>query len=90
MTLALGPFQLERPLGRGGSGEVWSARPRGDGRRVAVKVMTAYRARDPDFVTAFRNEVRAVARLDHPNIVRVFDYGTIDETAERQLGGSLP
>jgi serine/threonine protein kinase len=63
----LGPFVLEYPIGRGGMGEVWLAHHRVDGVPVAIKVLTHGGAGDDRFIAAFRDEVRAVAALDHPS-----------------------
>ena len=87
--LCLGLFDLDRPIGKGGMGEVWRATHRGMRVAVAVKVMTANRARDPDFVASFRDEVRAVAALDHPRIVHVHDHGSVDARAEEVSEGRL-
>jgi serine/threonine protein kinase/tetratricopeptide (TPR) repeat protein len=84
----LGPFVLEGLLAKGGMGEVWGA-VHASGQPVAVKVLTAARARDPVVLRALQREARAVAGLDHPGIVTVFDYGVIDERAEQDSGGQL-
>ena len=60
-------------------GEVWRGRDLRLGRPVAVKVLHGAQA-DPHFRTRFRNEAQHAARLSHPNIATVFDYG--EETAE--------
>ena len=70
-------------------GVVWLARHRGLGVDVAVKVLTASHARDAEFATAFRDEVRAVAALDHPRIVHVHDHGSVDGAAEEASEGAL-
>ena len=57
-------------------GTVWSATHRRSGTPVAVKVM--HQKAEPWFLSQFREEVRSVASLDHPNVVRVFDYGQLD------------
>lgn len=77
----LGPFELLDPLARGGMGEVWLARHTTSGADVAIKVITADYARHPGFVESLRHEVRAMARLSHPHIVRVLDQGEIDGVA---------
>lgn len=69
----LGSFQLEHRLAAGGVGEIWSATQRDTGAPVAVKVVPALR--DPRLRAAFADEVRAVARLAHPHVVRVFEHG---------------
>ncbi len=84
----LGPFELERPLARGGMGEVWRATHRELGQPVAVKVVRADRA-DAAALRAARAEVEAVAALDHPNIVRIFDFGTIDARAAADSDGRM-
>src|SRR5687768_6325962 len=75
----IGPFDICDLLGRGGMGEVWRAVHRGSGVAVAIKGMTGDRARHPAYRSLFEAEVRAVARLDHPGIVRVLDTGQLDE-----------
>jgi serine/threonine protein kinase/tetratricopeptide (TPR) repeat protein len=86
--IRLGPFELQGLLAKGGMGEVWGA-VHASGQPVAVKVLTAARARDPAVVRALHREARAVAGLDHPGVVTVFDYGVIDEGAERDSDGQL-
>jgi eukaryotic-like serine/threonine-protein kinase len=81
-SIPLGPFRLDRCIGRGGMAEVWSGVHAAQGVPVAVKVMTGERAREASFRAAFRNEVQAVASLDHPGIVLVFDHGEVGRDAE--------
>src|SRR2546430_11710720 len=50
-------------------------------RHVAIKVLPAYFAHDPDFTERFRREARAVARLDHPNILPIYDFGDQDHVS---------
>ncbi|MFT4626195.1 MAG: tetratricopeptide (TPR) repeat protein [Myxococcota bacterium] len=93
MKLALGPFQLIRPVARGGMAEVWRARHQVQGIPVAIKVMTDKYAVDPDYVRRFRDEVRAVAALDHPGVVMVLDHGVIPaevaaQSSERLIEGA--
>lgn len=79
--ILLGPFELDAAIGRGGMGEVWKGVHVEHQVRVAVKVITSERALRPHYLSAFKNEVRATAGLDHPSIVMVLDYGVIDEVA---------
>ncbi|MEZ4432584.1 MAG: protein kinase [bacterium] len=88
MSIPLGPFDLLHPAGRGAMGEVWQARHRVEGVGVAVKVVTAPIGRRRRFRTAFAHELRAVARLDHPGIVRIYDHGEIGP--EAAADGRLP
>jgi len=80
--IRLGPFELDAQIGQGGMGEVWRAHHARQKTSVSVKLLTAESARDASFLVAFRNEVRAAASLDHPNIVLVYDYGEVDAAAE--------
>src|SRR5687768_8521134 len=73
MPVAVGPFALVEPIGRGGMGTVWRAVHVLSSTVVAVKVLRA--ASGDASLAAFRNEVRAVARLDHPGIAMVLDVG---------------
>ncbi len=75
--IGLGPFDLFAEIGRGGAGQVWSAVHRDQHQPVAVKFLSPQRASHPTFRAVFHNEVRAVAALNHPAIVRVFDYGEV-------------
>ncbi len=74
----LGPYQILAPLGAGGMGEVWKARDRRLGRDVALKLLPAEFAQDPNSRKRFELEARAVAALNHPNIVALYDIGNQD------------
>ena len=67
---------LEAELGRGGMGRVFRARDERLGRSVAVKVLRPESAANPDFRARFAREARTLARLEHPGIVAVHDFGT--------------
>jgi serine/threonine protein kinase len=69
----LGPYKVLEPLGAGGMGAVYLCEQVQLRRRVAVKVMTGKYAADRSSVERFYREARAVAALDHPNIVRAYD-----------------
>jgi len=71
-------------------GEVWAGIHREQQVPVAVKVLLTASARNPSVQQAFRNEVRAVAGLDHPGIVVVYDHGLIPPEAEAATAGRLP
>jgi len=62
-------------LGQGGMGAVYKARQPGLDRLVAVKILPPDAARDPAFAERFAREARALAKLNHPNIVAVYDFG---------------
>ena len=71
----LGDFRLVREIGRGGMGVVYEAEQLSMGRRVALKVLPFAALLDEKALQRFRNEVRAAAALDHPNIVAVHSVG---------------
>jgi TolB-like protein len=68
----LGPYEILAHIGAGGMGEVYRARDPRLGREVAIKVLTAAMAHDPDRLARFQREARAVAALNHPHIVTIF------------------
>ncbi len=77
-TVIADRYRVVRTLGQGGMATVYLADDRNTGQQVAVKVMHDDLANDPEFVRRFATEARAAASLDHPNIVRVLDYGSYD------------
>jgi predicted Ser/Thr protein kinase len=74
-------YRVDRVLGRGGMGAVYRAHDMRLERDVAIKVVRAELLNDPDARTRFRREAQLVARLQHPGIVAVFDYGTLPDGA---------
>src|ERR1700683_251850 len=73
-----GPYKIIALLGSGGMGEVYRARDTRLLRDVALKVLPASFTNDPERLRRFEQEARAVAALNHPNIVSVYDVGTDD------------
>jgi eukaryotic-like serine/threonine-protein kinase len=73
----LSHFHLEELIGGGGMGAVFRARDERLDRIVAIKVIP-FVGDDPEMQRRFRNEAQSAARLDHPNIARVFDVGMFD------------
>ena len=70
-----GPYEIIAPIGAGGMGEVYRAADTRLGRDVALKVLPQQFAADADRLHRFEQEARAVAALNHPNILAVFDIG---------------
>jgi serine/threonine protein kinase len=71
----LGQYRLVERIGRGGMATVYKAYQPSLDRYVAVKVLPTYLAHDPNFAARFRREARAIARLNHPHILPVHDFG---------------
>jgi serine/threonine protein kinase len=82
MTLAagtkVGPYEIQSPLGAGGMGEVYRATDTKLGRDVALKVLPAEMAHDPERLGRFRREAKVLAQLDHPNIVTSYSVEESD------------
>jgi len=74
----LGSYEIQSPLGAGGMGEVYRATDTKLGRDVALKVLPAEMARDPERLGRFRREAKALAQLDHPNIVTIHSVEECD------------
>src|SRR5215217_2285994 len=73
-----GRYRVDAELGRGGMARVYHATDTVLGRPVAVKVLSPQYSDDANFVTRFRREAQAAARLNHPNLVQVYDTGSDD------------
>jgi len=72
---SLGQFRIVERIGAGGMATVFKAYQPNLDRYVAIKVLPAYHARDPIFVKRFAQEARSVAKLVHPNILQIHDFG---------------
>jgi serine/threonine-protein kinase len=72
-------FAILERVGEGGMGVVYKAKQVSVDRIVAIKVLGAHISTDPSWVKRFHNEARAASRLDHPNTVRLIDFGQTKE-----------
>jgi serine/threonine protein kinase/Tol biopolymer transport system component len=99
----LGPYEISAEVGAGGMGEVYRARDTRLERTVAVKIIPAHLAEQPDLRQRFEREARAISSLSHPHICHLYDVGSQDgiqylvmeylegETlADRLTKGALP
>jgi len=77
----LGHYEILGPLGAGGMGEVYRARDERLEREVAIKVLPAALAGDVNRLARFEREAKALARLSHPNILTIHDFGREHETS---------
>src|SRR4051794_17258434 len=84
-TLVAGRYRIERRLGAGGMSTVFRAQDTVLERPVAVKLLAEHLAQDDAFVARFRREALAAARLQHPNIVQVFDSGQDADSARHYI-----
>ena len=74
----LGPYQIDAPLGAGGMGEVYKATDTRLDRTVAIKVLPAHVAADPDLKQRFEREAKTISSLNHPHICTLYDIGSQD------------
>ena len=79
LSRLLPQYQIEALIGRGGMGVVYKGRQERLGRAVAIKLLPAELAEDPNFVARFEREARTLAKLDHPGIIHVYDFGQTSE-----------
>ena len=74
----LSHFEITAKLGEGGMGEVWRATDTALNREVAIKVLPAEMAADPERLERFKREAQAIAALNHPNIVTIYSVKEVD------------
>ena len=90
----LGPYQIVAPIGAGGMGEVYRARDTNLDRDVAIKVLPAALAQDPERLVRFEREAKVLAALNHPNIAQIYGIeqgALVMELVEGEmLSGPLP
>jgi len=71
-------YEFEAFVAQGGMGAVYKARQRSLDRDVAIKILPRELGEDPEFRESFSTEAKAMARLNHPNLIGVYDYGDVD------------
>ncbi len=76
----LGGYQIIEWIGSGNMAEVYKAMQPSVNRAVAIKIMSAALTEDAEFVQRFQQEAKVIARLEHPNILPVIDYGEEERT----------
>lgn len=90
---SIGAYRLLERIGRGGMATVYRAYHPALDRNVAIKVLPEFFAEDPEYRERFQHEAQSIARLRHPNILEVFDFGSEEGVAyivmELVEGGSL-
>ncbi len=74
-----GRYLLEERLGKGGMGQVWRAVDQRLERTVAIKLIAPQLAHEPEFLVRFLREAQSIARISHPNVVGVLDFGEADD-----------
>ena len=77
----LGPYRIISQIGKGGMATVYKAYQASVDRYVAIKVLPSQLAESKEFAARFHQEARIIARLEHPHILPVFDYGESDGVA---------
>jgi beta-lactam-binding protein with PASTA domain/tRNA A-37 threonylcarbamoyl transferase component Bud32 len=76
-----GRYRIQRRLGKGGMARVYLAEDESLDRQVAIKILADRHSDDPHFVERFQREARAAARLNHPNLVQIYDQAQVDGTS---------
>ena len=77
----LGNYVVEKAIGRGAMGAIYQAKHRTLGRKVAIKVLRTNLRNDPEEQERFHAEAETIARLSHPNVVTILDFGTTNDGA---------
>ena len=77
---AFGPYRILDPLGRGGMATVYKAYEAGLDRYVALKILPSEFLHDEGFAERFRREAKVIARLEHPNIIPIHNFGIEEQS----------
>lgn len=79
LTAVFPQLEIVELIGHGGMGAAYKARQKSLGRLVALKILAPHQAANPDFAERFAREAQALAEVNHPNIVTVYDFGRAGE-----------
>ena len=79
LGVCINQLKITKRIGRGGFGAVYHAQHTQTGASFAIKVLNMYAAEDPEIIERFKREARAIAHLDHPNVVKVSDFGFLED-----------
>ncbi len=82
----LGDYRIERRVGGGATSDVFLAKQISLSRPVALKILKDELANDEKYVKRFLQEARAAARLEHPNIVRIYEVGELVDQEKTKVG----
>jgi eukaryotic-like serine/threonine-protein kinase len=74
----LGPYEILAPIGAGRNGEVYRAKDPQLDRAVAIRLLPIDLAQDADRFNRFQSEARSVSALNHPNIITIYEVGSVD------------
>lgn len=85
-NITIGQFRLTRLIGKGAMADVWEGIHR-NGQQAAIKIVT--NAQKQDVMAQFRNETHAASKLNHPNIINLYDVGLIDEATSHASRGAF-
>ena len=81
---SIGPYELIRLIGRGGMGEVYEATDTRLGRAIALKILRPEVVQDAERKARFEREAKALAALNHPGIVTIHSFETIDDSFDQR------
>ena len=76
---SIGNYEIKSLLGKGAMGEVYLGEHPQIGRKVAIKVLVSALSASKEMAERFQREAQAVNRMDHPNIIQIFDFGTLPD-----------
>ena len=74
-----GRYIIERLIGQGGMGQVYEARQVSMGRQVAIKILHMNLTNNEELISRFETEALSISRLNHPNIITIYDYGRTED-----------